>query len=146
MSSLSSLLPEFLQQLPLTDECREKVVMALWEKAVGETLAQNVRPMRLYKATLVVAVPSETWKRELLALRFEILRRLESVVGKAAVSNLEFRVDPWIEPAPRPAPIPEAEKVSVALQPLESVSDPELNCSLAAVASSYFGRLQSGTR
>lgn len=153
MNSFSSLLPAVLQQLPLSDEWRERVVMALWEKAVGKTLAQNARPLRLHVTTLVVAVPSEAWRRELFALRFEILKRLEAVVGETRVSSLEFRVNPWLEPLPRPVAalpataVPAAadsasENLQTPSEPFESISDPELERSLAAAASSYFCRPQ----
>ena len=74
MNDLSSLLPGFLRQLHFSQELTGELVVALWEKVVGETLAQNARPLRMRGSTLVLTVSSEAWKKELFSLRFEILK------------------------------------------------------------------------
>ena len=142
MNELSSLLPGFLQQLHFSEDLTGELVIALWKNVVGETLAQNARPLRMRESTLVLTVSSEAWKKELFSLRFEILRRLQKLLGASRVSRLELRVDPWMTtvcvPGAEPLPSPPAEEPT-GLQ-LDSISDPELRRSLDAAASSYFGR------
>ena len=142
MNELSSLLPGFLRQLHFSEELTGEFVVALWKNLVGKTLAQNARPLRMRGSTLVLTVSSEAWKKELFSLRFEILKRLEKLLGASKVSGLELRVDPWMsaanvavaqEPNSQPAEEPTGLR-------LESIADPELRRSLAAAASSYFGR------
>lgn len=142
MNELSSLLPGFLRQLHFSEELTGELVIALWKNVVGETLAQNARPLRMRESTLVLTVSSEAWKKELFSLRFEILKRLERLLGASKVSRLELRVDPWMTAVSSPAaeqpssePVPELTGL-----PLDSISDPELSRSLAAAAASYFGR------
>jgi len=93
-------------------------------------------------STLVLTISSEAWKKELFSLRFEILKRLERLLGNSKVSGLELRVDPWMTavtaPVAEPPPGQPAEKPT-GLQ-LDSISDPELSRRLAAAAASYFGR------
>ena len=142
MNELSSLLPGFLRQLHFSEELTGELVIALWKNVVGETLAQNARPLRMRESTLVLTVSSQAWKKELFSLRFEILKRLERLLGASKVSGLELRVDPWMTvvnapPAKQPPRPPAAELTGL---PLDSISDPELSRSLAAAASSYFGR------
>src|SRR5215467_570542 len=48
MTELSVLLPKALRQLPPTNELMEKLVISVWERAVGETMEQRTRPFRLY--------------------------------------------------------------------------------------------------
>ena len=142
MNELSSLLPGFLRQLHFSEELTGELVIALWKNVVGETLAQNARPLRMRESTLVLTVSSQAWKKELFSLRFEILKRLERLLGASKVSGLELRVDPWMtavgpsvaEPPPNQGP-----EESTGLE-LDSISDPELSRSLAAAAASYFGR------
>ena len=142
MNELSSLLPGFLRQLHFSEELTGELVIALWKNVVGETLAQNARPLRMRESTLVLAVSSEAWKKELFSLRFEILKRLEKLLGSSKVASLELRVDPWMSTVSAPAaerqPSQPPEKPSGL--PLDAISDPELSRSLAAAASSYFGR------
>ena len=142
MNDLSSLLPGFLRQLHFSEELTSEFVIALWKNVVGESLAQNARPLRMRGTTLVLTVSSEAWKKELFSLRFEILKRLEKLLGTSRVSTLELRVDPWMTPVNATAaePPPSQRSVEPTGLPLESISDPELSRSLAAAASSYFGR------
>lgn len=142
MNELSSLLPGFLRQLHFSEELTGEIVNALWKNVVGAALAENARPLRLRQSTLVLTVSSEAWKKELFSLRFEILRRLERLLGSSKVSSLEFRVDPWMQCISAPAaegPSSQPEEQPAPL-PLDSISDLELSRSLAAAASSYFGR------
>ncbi|HEU0006151.1 MAG TPA: DUF721 domain-containing protein [Terriglobia bacterium] len=142
MNELSSLLPGFLRQLHFSEELTGELVIALWKNVVGETLARNARPLRMRESTLVLTVSSEAWKKELFSLRFEILGRLEKLLGSSKISGLELRVDPWmttVNPSAAEQP-PSQPGVEPTGLPLDSISDPELRRSLAAVASSYFGR------
>ena len=142
VNELSSLLPGFLRQLHFSEELTGELVIELWKRVVGEALAQNARPLRMRESTLVLTVSSEAWKKELFSLRFEILKRLERLLGPSKVSGLELRVDPWMAAAS--APVAEPPPSQSAEEPtgleLDSISDPQLSRSLAAAAASYFGR------
>ena len=142
MNELSSLLPGFLRQLHFSEELTGELVMALWKGVVGETLDQNALPLRMRESTLVLTVSSEAWKKELFSLRFEILKRLERLLGNSKVSSLELRVDPSMTAAS--IPVAESRPSQPAEEPtgleLDSISDPELSRSLATTAASYFGR------
>ena len=142
MNELSSLLPGFLQQLHFSEDLTAELVIALWKNVVGETVAQNARPLRMRESTLILTVSSEAWKKELFSLRFEILRRLERLIGASRVSRLELRVDPWMTAvtAPGAAPLPSQSAAEPTGLPLDSIPDPALRRSLDAAASSYFGR------
>jgi hypothetical protein len=141
VNDLSSLLPGFLRQLHFSEELTGELVRELWKSVVGETLAQNARPMRMRGSTLVLTISSEAWKKELFSLRFEILKRLERLLGPSKVSGLELRVDPWMAAASAPVaePLPSQPAEEPITLALDSISDPELNRSLAAAAASYFG-------
>ena len=142
VNELSSLLPGFLRQLHFSEELTGELVIALWKSVVGETLAQNARPLRMRESTLVLTVSSEAWKKELFSLRFEILKRLERLLGNSRVSSLELRVDPWMTAGSAPAveqPFSQPAEEPTGLQ-LDSISDPELSRSLAAAAAGYFRR------
>jgi predicted nucleic acid-binding Zn ribbon protein len=145
MNSVSSLLPAVLRQMHLSQDLTEELVLSLWKNAVGDVLARNAKPSRLHQSTLIISVPSPTWKQQLHALRFEILKKLEQVLGKEHVLALEFRVDPYMEAVPASS----TERVRPEIsQPapfeLATSEDSELVRSLAAAAASYFtdrGRL-----
>ncbi len=141
MIELSRLFARTLNQLPPNQELRERWAFAAWKQAVGETLGKRTRPFRLYKAILIVAVPSPVWKRELGQLEKEVLGKLQRVMGQGIVQALEFRVDPDFD---RDSALPIESKVSSNPEavelPLEMIQDPELSRAMAAAASSYLNR------
>jgi len=141
MTELSLLLPKALRQLPPTDELAEKLVVSMWPRAVGETLAQRTRAFRLYKSTLIVSVPSLMWKRELHHLQQEIIERLRQVAGQKIVHALEFRVDAGFDSGPTVTPAANfADTHGCVSLPLECIEDEELRRGIAAAASSYLNR------
>lgn len=142
MYELSSLLPGFIRQLHLSEDVTGELLIALWKNLVGETLAQNAQPLRMRESTLVLTVASEAWKKELFSLRFEILNRIEKLLGSSKVSSLEFRVDPWmnVTTSSSDKSLPSQVVEEPAALQLDSIADRELSHTLAAAASSYFGR------
>jgi hypothetical protein len=145
MNSVSSLIPAVLRQIPLSQDLIEALVLSLWKNVAGEVLAQNAKPVRLHQSTLIISVPSLTWKQQLHALRFEILRKLEQVLGKEHVLALEFRVDPCMQSGPAPSKeIARPEISQPAPLPVATIADSELGRSLAAAAASYFNRPDKG--
>jgi len=141
MTELSLLLPKALRQLPLTDELAEKLVISVWQRAVGETLAEKTKPFRLYKSTLVVSVPSLMWKRELHHLQEEIIERLRQAMGQRMVHALEFRVDVDFDSAIVVAPTGcPADLHEPVILPPDCIEDVELRHTFAAAASSYMNR------
>ena len=59
-------------------------------------------PFRLYRKTLVVAVADATWQKQLEAMSGQLLFRLNSLLGQAIVTYIEFRIDPKTVRAERP--------------------------------------------
>jgi predicted nucleic acid-binding Zn ribbon protein len=77
---------ELLRGAPLSDG---KVTFA-WNAAVGPAL-ERVTSVKLERTVLIVDAASAQWSRELERLRDVILARLQSLLGKDAVSRLEIR-------------------------------------------------------
>jgi predicted nucleic acid-binding Zn ribbon protein len=63
MDQLGTLLRQAVNLLPQRQELKESLALALWEQAVGEALAKNTKPLRLYRSTLIVIVPSQAWRK-----------------------------------------------------------------------------------
>jgi hypothetical protein len=101
----------------------ERIVCGAWKKAVGKRIASRTRALKLVRATLVVEVEDDIWRKNLWSLRYQILRNLEKTIGPELVSDLELRVMPQ-----RLGPQRETEE-RLILQPLDEadlISDPGL--------------------
>jgi hypothetical protein len=94
MDDLIRSLPKLLRAAGETEEVCEAVAMVAWRKVTGEALRGQAVPFRLYRKTLVVAVPDTTWQKQLEAMSGQLLFRLNSLLGQAVVTFIEFRVDP----------------------------------------------------
>ncbi|HSK70664.1 MAG TPA: DciA family protein [Pyrinomonadaceae bacterium] len=93
MEDLFRALPALLREFEENESLREAVTFAAWRKIAGESLCEHAVPFRLYKKHLIIAVAHETWKRHLERLSGEMIFKINSVLGSAVVTFIEFRVD-----------------------------------------------------
>jgi hypothetical protein len=94
MDDLIQALPKLLRAAGESEEVMEAAAFVAWRRVAGEALRTCAVPFRLYRKTLVVAVPDATWRKQLEAVSGQLIFRLNSVVGQALVTFIEFRVDP----------------------------------------------------
>lgn len=92
MEDLFRALPKLLKEID-SEEVREAVVFAAWRKIAGASLQSHAVAFRLYNKHLMVAVASEMWKRHLELLSGQMIFKINSVLGQAVVTFIEFRVD-----------------------------------------------------
>lgn len=94
MDDLIRALPKLLRAAGDREEVAEAAAMITWRRVAGEALRGCAVPFRLYRKTLVVAVPDTAWQKQLEAISGQLLFRLNSMLGQALVTYIEFRVDP----------------------------------------------------
>src|SRR3982751_6881161 len=87
-------LPKLLRAAGETEEVLEAAALVAWKRVAGEGLRAQAVPFRLYRKTLVVAVADSTWQKQLEAMSGQLLFRLNSLLGQAIVTYIEFRIDP----------------------------------------------------
>ncbi len=93
MNSLIKMLPRIMQQAGESEEVREQVVFAAWRIASGEGVANVCAPFRLYRKQLIVAVLDQLWKVQLERISGDYIFRINSLLGGALVTFIEFRID-----------------------------------------------------
>jgi hypothetical protein len=94
MEDLFQALPKLLRAAGESEEVHEAASFAAWRRVAGEALRGCAVPFRLFRKTLVVSVPDSTWKRQLEQVSPQLVFRLNSLLGQAVVTYVEFRVDP----------------------------------------------------
>ena len=94
MDDLIRTLPKLLRVAGETEEVLEAVALVAWRRVAGEGLRAQAVPFRLYRKTLIVAVADTTWQKQLEAMSGQLLFRLNSLLGQALVTYIEFRIDP----------------------------------------------------
>jgi hypothetical protein len=93
MQDLFRALPKLLKEFEDTQEIREAVALAAWRRIAGESLCEHAVPFRLFNKHLIVAVANNTWKKHLEHLSGQMIFKLNSLLGQAVVTFIEFRVD-----------------------------------------------------
>jgi hypothetical protein len=94
MDDLIRTLPKLLRAAGETEEVMEAAALVAWRRVAGEGLRGQAVPFRLYRKTLTVAVMDATWQKQLEAMSGQLLFRLNSLLGQAVVTFIEFRIDP----------------------------------------------------
>ncbi len=93
MNELFRALPVLLKEMSDNESVREAVVFAAWRRVAGEGLRDKAVPIRLFQKHLIVAVETATWKKHLESLSGQMIFKINSALGQALVTFIEFRVD-----------------------------------------------------
>jgi hypothetical protein len=155
MDDLIRALPKLLRAAGETEEVAEAAAMVAWRRAAGDALRGQAVPFRLYRKTLVVAVADTTWQKQLEAMSGQLLFRLNSILGQAVVTYIEFRIDPatvraeraMIAPQSNPAEQEQRALKSATGQVLaasEAIHDEDLRRRFLLAAGSCIDRRESG--
>ena len=94
MEELFQSLPKLVRAAGEAEEVVEAAAFVAWRRVAGEALRGCAVPFRLYRKTLVVSVPDATWRKQLEQVAPQLVFRLNSMLGQAVVTYVEFRVDP----------------------------------------------------
>jgi hypothetical protein len=93
MDDLFRTLPILLKEFDDNETVRRAVVFAAWRKIAGASLAEHAVAIVLNKKHLTVAVANERWQKYLKDLSGQMIFKLNSSLGQAVVTFIEFSVD-----------------------------------------------------
>ena len=153
MIDLSLLLPRLLNATESNPELAETVAKLAWTRAAGEGLRNHAVPFRLYRRTLIVSVADAIWQKQLRQMSTEFIFRINKLLGRSVVGDIEFRIDPAAVDQVRSriptsrssrqetqAPIPEL------LSAASSITDPDLRDRFIRAAENCIERRESRTQ
>ena len=78
------------QSLGLRERYEANLVIAFWDRVVGEQISARTRPQKVVDGVLMVKVDDNTWRSELPFLAPEIIEKLNESVGKATIKAIKF--------------------------------------------------------
>ena len=92
-----------LAKLKLSDAISpDDLARAAWPAAVGKRIAIHAAAKSLVRGSLIVEVEDGVWQKQLFYLRFQILAKLQEMVGAGIITDVEFRIATPRRP-PQPA-------------------------------------------
>jgi hypothetical protein len=154
MEDLLRTLPKLLRAAGETEEVLEAAAMVAWRRVAGEALREQAVPFRLYRKTLIISVTDQTWQKQLERMSGQLLFRLNSLLGQAVVTYIEFRIDPKAVRAERAARRSTVDRVDQERRALErasgellaaagAIQDEDLRRRFLLAAGSYLDRSES---
>lgn len=92
--SLKDILPGTIEELGISEQLKRAAAYAAWRAVAAElpVHARAARPIRFLRGTLVVEAPSSAAIHELHMRTPQLLRAVNTRVGRPLVTKLEFRV------------------------------------------------------
>jgi hypothetical protein len=148
MIDVARLLPKLLNATGANPEMAEVATKIAWTRAAGDGLRRHAIPFRLFRKTLIVSVADIIWQRQMQSMSSELISRINRLLGRELVEDIEFRIDPATveqvrsqnRPGPRKvnAPIPE-ELISAAGE----IADQDLRERFIRAAENCIGRREA---
>lgn len=92
--SLKDILPGTIEELGISEQIKRAAVFAAWRGLAVDlpAHARIARPIRFQRGTLVVEAPSSAAMHELHMRTPQLMRDLNTKLGRPLVTKLEFRV------------------------------------------------------
>ena len=94
MNQLIKALPQVLRAAGDSAEVAEAAALAAWKHAAGDGLKDHAVPVKLENRRLTVAVADPIWQKQLMAMRGQMLFRVNTILGQPLVSALDFVIEP----------------------------------------------------
>jgi hypothetical protein len=94
MIDVARLLPKLLNATGANPEMAEIAAKLAWTRAAGDGLRRHAIPFRLFQKTLVVSVADAIWQRQMQSMSAELVSRINKLLGREVVREIEFRIDP----------------------------------------------------
>jgi predicted nucleic acid-binding Zn ribbon protein len=121
-----------LQRLNLDAKMKGYAAWGVWDKAVGETIAQQAQPAFMRGSVLFVKCSSSAWMQQLQFMKGQICAQLNQLLGKEVIKDIRFQMGmidsrPHGEPSTKEQEVAlddaEQARIDEALRPL---ADPEI--------------------
>jgi len=88
-----------LRRLDLDAKMQGYAAWGVWEKAVGETIAQQAQPAFMRGGTLFVKCASSAWMQQLQFMKGQICEQLNRLLGKDVIKDIRFQMGMIDRPA-----------------------------------------------
>lgn len=145
MDEIGKILPSlFRKQIGRNEPHLLEVLLPLWPRIAGKTMAQHSQPALFSSGVLTLATDCATWGSELRQMSEEIRVEINGFLGQAIVRKLRIKTvtQPRLFFPPRPLR-GNAPRVPSRVEPAmdtTSIADPVIASALASSYAKYFSR------
>jgi len=145
VDEIGKILPSLLsKQIGRPDPHLLGILIPLWPRIAGKTLAQHSQPARFASGVLTLAADSAMWSTQLQHLTKELRAGINGFLGRPLVRKLRIMTvtQPGVFSPPPPSRRTAAPAPTVVPQAMDlnSIADREVASTLASSYAKYFNR------
>jgi hypothetical protein len=145
MDEIGKILPAWLRkQIRRADPHLLDILLPLWPRIAGKTMAQHSQPALFASGVLTVTTDCATWGTQLRQMTEEIRAEINGFLGQPVVKKLLIKTVtvPSLFSLPRPAreTAPPAPVRGEQAMDTTGIADPEIAAALATSYAKYFER------
>lgn len=145
MDEIGKILPSlFRKQIRREEPHLLEILLPLWPRIAGRTMAQHSQPALFASGVLTLATDGATWGTQLRQMTEEIRAEINGFLGQPIVRKLRIKTvtqsDLFSPPRPsRGTALPALPRMGPAMD-TTSIADPEIASALASSYAKYFNR------
>jgi predicted nucleic acid-binding Zn ribbon protein len=87
---IGGLIMESLSRMGYSERIHRQSAVIGWDDIVGERIAMETKALKIDNKTLVVKVHKAAWRQQLIFLKAELLKKIESDLGRGVVEDIRF--------------------------------------------------------
>ena len=91
---IGAILPDVIRTCRMESDSTMTGVWDIWDRAVGETIAQNVQPAAFKGKILLVHVSSSVWLHQLQFMKQDLIEKVNDACGRRLVEEIKFKIGP----------------------------------------------------
>ncbi|MCH8303618.1 DUF721 domain-containing protein [Candidatus Marinimicrobia bacterium MT.SAG.2] len=91
MPWLSEALEEVVERIGIKQSVLSDRARDVWKEAVGDLINSNTTLENIEKNKIIVIVSNESWRKELLDRKEEIIMKINDLIGENAIKDIIFR-------------------------------------------------------
>lgn len=88
---LKEALKDFLDTYPHRKQLKRGMILSLWDRTVGERIAEQTENIHFEHGNLVVHVKNPAWRQEIHMKRYSIAKKLNEEVDEKIVKEIVVR-------------------------------------------------------
>ncbi len=93
-TKIGDILPSILKTYGLEQKLKERELISMWPKVVGEEVASRTRAVKIEKCVLYVQVDHGAWMQELHFIEKEIIGKLAARAPGVEIKRIRFSTSP----------------------------------------------------
>ncbi len=91
LDDIGSIIKDVVENSGMKSKLNISKIFNRWKEIVGDEICKKTEPVRITRGTLYVSVSTSTWANELSLMSEQLVKKINSFIGKEVVKDIRFR-------------------------------------------------------